>query len=152
MNEFGKIVCDAWLRSAEIRRAIQLTPDELVVMPDHIHGIVWIDNVGATGRSPLPNGPMPRSLASFIARNTSHWDWLKIQEEGQCFERKSCYDRSGESMTPRKSKDLIRDVTEALLATANAEGGSVALGVEDDGRVTGVPPQLKMARVTKNGF
>lgn len=50
-------------------------------------------------------------------------------------------------MTPRKPKDLIGDVVEALLAMANAEGGSVALGVEDDGTVTGVPPQLKLEKV-----
>lgn len=76
LNELGEIVRNEWFRSAEIRREIQLNPDEFVVMPNHIHGIVWIadddmvgatgrmvDVVGATGRSPLP----PRSLASFIA-------------------------------------------------------------------------------------
>ena len=45
-------------------------------MPNHIHGIVWIntdyilenvDIVAATGRSPLQNGLPPKSLSSFIA-------------------------------------------------------------------------------------
>jgi REP element-mobilizing transposase RayT len=94
LNELGKIVRNAWLQSGEIRREIELHADEMVVMPNHIHGIVWIvdDPVGAPGRSPLlqttlsplpsngrssrpptgtvplsSNGPTPRSLASFVA-------------------------------------------------------------------------------------
>ena len=73
LNPFGKIVNEEWLRSAEIRREIEL--DAFVVMPNHIHGIVFIHNntIGATGRSPLPiqnrypHGPSPKSLSSFVA-------------------------------------------------------------------------------------
>jgi len=70
LSAFGEIVRDEWLASADIRREIRL--DEFVVMPNHLHGIVWIvaddDIVGATGRSPLPpRGPTPRSLGAFIA-------------------------------------------------------------------------------------
>jgi len=70
LSEFGEIVSNEWLASAGIRREIQ--SDAFVVMPNHIHGIVWIfaddDIVGATGRSPLPpRGPIPKSLGSFIA-------------------------------------------------------------------------------------
>jgi putative transposase len=86
LNECGAIVREEWFRSAEIRREIVLLPDEFVVMPNHVHGIVWIVGspiaptnvvattgpVGATGRSPLqgtysPRGPANRSSASFIA-------------------------------------------------------------------------------------
>ena len=37
-------------------------------MPNHIHGIVIIteSNIGATGRSPLPKGPKPKSIGAFI--------------------------------------------------------------------------------------
>jgi len=69
LSEFGEIARDEWLASPNIRREIQL--DVFVVMPNHIHGIVWIvsDDVGATGRSPLPppHGPASKSLGSFIA-------------------------------------------------------------------------------------
>lgn len=66
----GEIVRDEWLASSDIRREMQL--DVFVVMPNHIHGIVWIvpdgDIVGATDRSPLPpRGPTPKSLGSFPA-------------------------------------------------------------------------------------
>ena len=81
LNVFGEIVREEWFRSAEIRAEIELFPDEFVVMPNHIHGIVWIvetddggahghgatGHVGAHGRSPRPRGPAPRSLGSFVA-------------------------------------------------------------------------------------
>ncbi len=72
INDIGGIVCQEWLRSEHIRCEIQM--DEWVVMPNHMHGIVIINNntVGATGRSPLhdshqPRGPAKRSLGSLIA-------------------------------------------------------------------------------------
>jgi hypothetical protein len=42
LSPFGEVVRDEWLASAGIRREIQLQEDEFVVMPNHIHGIVWI--------------------------------------------------------------------------------------------------------------
>lgn len=71
LSKFGQIAHDEWLASPNIRREIEL--DAFVVMPNHIHGIVWIV-VGATGRSPLhgqsplrPRGPAPKSLGAFVA-------------------------------------------------------------------------------------
>jgi ATP-dependent DNA helicase RecG len=72
----------------------------------------------------------------------SGWDWLRTQPEGQFFERKSCYDRSTDRPMRRDVRSVARDVAEALVAMANADGGTVALGIEDDGTPTGVdyPP------------
>jgi len=87
MNEYGQIAWEEWFRSAEIRREIRLYPDEFVVMPNHIHGVIWIVETcgGATGASPQPHAPTivrahrraplhraplqrpPRSLSSFVA-------------------------------------------------------------------------------------
>ena len=90
LNRRGEIVKEEWFASANIRKEIRLYPEEFIIMPNHIHGIVWIVdndmdiNVGATGLSPLqplplppsplqkqqpqkhPPGPAPKSLASFI--------------------------------------------------------------------------------------
>ncbi len=70
LNAFGEIVRDEWLKSAQIRREIQL--DGFVVMPNHIHGIVVVDPViplsppvGAHGRAPLHR--KPKSLGAFMA-------------------------------------------------------------------------------------
>jgi putative transposase len=57
LNWHGEIVHEEWFRSVEIRKEIRLYPEEFVVMPNHIHGIVWIRDdlhnanhpVGATG-------------------------------------------------------------------------------------------------------
>jgi REP element-mobilizing transposase RayT len=94
LSPYGEVVKSEWLASAGIRQEIQLHDDEFVVMPNHVHGIVWIVQdeqeffgdsggqgttgvndayVGPTGRSPLRQiglqkpGPAPGSLGSFVA-------------------------------------------------------------------------------------
>ena len=39
-NECGRIVQEEWLRTARKRQEIEL--DEFTVMPNHLHGIVWV--------------------------------------------------------------------------------------------------------------
>ncbi len=67
LNKCGKVVQEELDRSADIRREVEL--DAFIVMPNHIHGIVVIveSNVGATGRSPLPKGPTPKSVGAMLA-------------------------------------------------------------------------------------
>ena len=64
------------------------------------------------------------------------------QTEGQFLERKSCYDRSGGKLRLRPAKEVARDIAEGLSAFANADGGTLILGIEDDGQITGAqyPP------------
>jgi REP element-mobilizing transposase RayT len=81
VSDFGEIAFDQWFLSAEIRNEINLYQDEFVVMPNHVHGIVWITNspatdypfgAGATGQSPLReggeagSGPGAKSLSAFV--------------------------------------------------------------------------------------
>ena len=62
LNPIGEIVVEEWTKSERVRSEIEL--DEWIVMPNHLHGIVWIThnsdnrNVGATGRSPLRTLPI----------------------------------------------------------------------------------------------
>ncbi len=67
LNEMGELVQYEWYRSADIR--CEITLDTFVIMPNHIHGIIHINNssnpVGAHGHAPLHR--KPRSLGSFIA-------------------------------------------------------------------------------------
>ena len=42
LNELGVIARDEWFRTAQIRPYVELFDDEFVVMPNHIHGIIWI--------------------------------------------------------------------------------------------------------------
>jgi hypothetical protein len=65
LNNFGQLIKEEWLKSAEIRKEIEF--DDFVIMPNHFHGIVIINqeinsdfmkndvdfqdnNVGANGR------------------------------------------------------------------------------------------------------
>ena len=42
LNEFGKIVKKEWFQTSKIRPSIELYEDEFIVVPNHIHGIIWI--------------------------------------------------------------------------------------------------------------
>ena len=74
LNEYGNVVEEEWLRTTEIRPNVEL--DEFIIMPNHIHGIVVINesDVGATcrspkgeGTSPLPKGPVSASIGAIMA-------------------------------------------------------------------------------------
>lgn len=97
LSIMGQIAYDEWMRSIGLRREIRLNEDEFIVMPNHIHGIVWIvdpvvsvgaggvaGGVGADGVRPRDekganqgayHAPrqdhalrrLPRSLSSFVA-------------------------------------------------------------------------------------
>ncbi len=59
--------------------------------------------------------------------------------EGHYREFKSALEGPPGKKKPRRASAVCRDVGEALVAFANADGGAVLVGVEDDGTVTGVP-------------
>ena len=54
-------------------------------------------------------------------------------------EFKSCYEGPPSNKKPRDTKSVAVDIAETLVAFANADGGDLLVGVEDDGAVTGVP-------------
>ncbi|WP_129594201.1 transposase [Seramator thermalis] len=62
MNECGEMARQCWLEIPNHFPQTQL--DEYIIMPDHIHGIIIINDfpiVGAKNFSPLPFEPSPRS-------------------------------------------------------------------------------------------
>jgi REP element-mobilizing transposase RayT len=54
LSALGQIAHEEWMRSASLRREICLNEDEFVIMPNHIHGMVWIIDRGG------PDGPPTR--------------------------------------------------------------------------------------------
>jgi len=62
-----------------------------------------------------------------------------LQGEGQFTEYKSAYDRSRSMPVNRSKKTLARDLAICLAEFANADGGTLILGVEDNGTLSGVP-------------
>ena len=68
MNQFGRIVHDEWIKSSLIRAEIKM--DEFIIMPNHLHGIVFIQNRGDQKKSSqpaVPTGPKNKSVSSLIA-------------------------------------------------------------------------------------
>ena len=53
-------------------------------------------------------------------------------------EFKSALDRSVSPPRPRDVKSVCKDIAETLVAFANADGGELFVGVEDDGTITGI--------------
>jgi len=47
MNDAGSVVHDEWFKTAQIRPNVVLNADEFVVMPNHVHGILWLVDAGA---------------------------------------------------------------------------------------------------------
>jgi len=56
-------------------------------------------------------------------------------EEGQFFDQKSAFDRASGRPKQRKAADIV----ETLSTMANADGGELVIGIENDGAITGVP-------------
>jgi REP element-mobilizing transposase RayT len=66
LNALGEIVRREWFKTAELRPYIELYEDEFVVMPNHAHGILWMnDDVGAERRS-APTTTMPHVTAGSL--------------------------------------------------------------------------------------
>jgi ATP-dependent DNA helicase RecG len=59
--------------------------------------------------------------------------------ESQYREFKSAFEGPPEEKRPRQVKEICKDVAKTLVAFANAEGGELFVGVEDNGAITGVP-------------
>lgn len=93
LNDFGKIANDEWLKSFEMRQELFL--DEYIIMPNHIHAIIKLENnkterpngngrgserlvdtgcgsarpcgSTSTNQSPQPFIRKPKSISSFVA-------------------------------------------------------------------------------------
>jgi REP element-mobilizing transposase RayT len=60
LNALGEIAKQEWFRTSELRGTVRLYEDEFVVMPNHVHGIVWIiegDDVVGAQRRCAPTDP-----------------------------------------------------------------------------------------------
>jgi ATP-dependent DNA helicase RecG len=68
------------------------------------------------------------------------------QGESQFREFKSALDRSGAPPVGRDVKLICRDIGETLVSFANADGGELFIGVEDEGTVTGIPHKDDLIR------
>jgi ATP-dependent DNA helicase RecG len=62
-----------------------------------------------------------------------------ILGESHFREFKTALEGRSDNKKPRLTKKICEDIAEALVSFANADGGEILIGVEDDGTVTGIP-------------
>jgi len=91
LNQLGEIILEEWFKTAQIRPEIEL--DEFVVMPNHVHGIIWI--VGARRRraptledfrKPVP-GSIPTIVRSFKSTVTRRINLLRKTSAAPVWQR-----------------------------------------------------------------
>lgn len=101
LSHFGEIVQTEWFKTSKIRPNVELFRDEFVIMPNHVHGIIWIvESVGAQYHcaptseefgKPVP-GSLPTIVRSFKSAVTRCVN--KIREEpGSPFWQRNYYER-----------------------------------------------------------
>lgn len=99
----------------------------------------------SSGSSDINTSPLIQRLTQLLQR-----------EEGQFLEFKSCIERPyGRDKRLRPSKDVAEDVAVVLSAMANADGGTLLVGIEDDKDISGVgyekeDPINKIIRAPQN--
>ncbi|MEI7482901.1 MAG: ATP-binding protein [Elusimicrobiota bacterium] len=62
-----------------------------------------------------------------------------INPEGQFLERKSCFNKRTRTPKPLPLKNIAAEIAETLVAFANADGGELVIGLDDDGTSSGLP-------------
>jgi ATP-dependent DNA helicase RecG len=67
-------------------------------------------------------------------------------EESYYVEFKSAWDYGLEGRVAREPRQIADDIARTIVAFANADGGELLVGVEDDGTITGVPHQHEQLR------
>jgi len=68
----------------------------------------------------------------------SGFAWVLHQQKAPFFRgARAAFDRSGGRAKRRPGEDVARDIAETLSAMANADGGVLIVGIEDDGAVSG---------------
>ncbi len=100
LTQLGGIVTDEWRRSALIRS--EITSDAFVVMPDHVHGIVWITDstpngadepgdvsgiVSGTNRPQSPSRTLGAMVRSFKAAVTRRARRQRLSGPGPLWQR-----------------------------------------------------------------
>lgn len=108
LNEHGFIARDELLNMQLTYPNVEIFDDEYVIMPNHIHVILWITDVGATHRvaKEHSSGPVPQSLSAIIGQYKS-----RVTKEINLISR-----RPGEPIWQRSFYDRIIRNNEELLA------------------------------------
>ena len=98
LNYCGTIALSEWFNSRKIRKEVELREDEIIIMPNHLHVIIHILDVGATGPVARPkiSGPASRSIGAIIGQfksQTTKRINIKLGTPGLIIWQRGFYDR-----------------------------------------------------------
>lgn len=65
LNSFGEIAYSEWFKTAELRSSVELYKKQFVVMPNHIHGNIWLTDV-RTRRRRVPTEKFGKPVSGSI--------------------------------------------------------------------------------------
>ncbi len=82
LNAFGKVVAEEWTRTGELRDEVSL--DAFVVMPDHVHGLLWIRHTDVASKREGNREARSKGKESREARQSEERDTdpTHLDEEG----------------------------------------------------------------------
>jgi REP element-mobilizing transposase RayT len=69
LSKLGMAVKNEWLHSAQLRKELRCVDEEMVLMPNHLHGIVWIEQTFAPEES--TDGDLMESQSQFTRKSRS---------------------------------------------------------------------------------
>ena len=102
LSNFGKIIHNEWYKSFEIRT--ELFADEFVVMPNHIHGIVFLKSNDEIDDTVEPNGTVETHDRASLQKNHTHSSLRKNQRKPKSI---SSFVAGFKSATVREIDNLI---------------------------------------------
>ncbi len=124
LNHFGLIVEEEWKLSTEIRKNISL--DEFIIMPNHIHGIIKIDfkiptDDDSTGQFKSPSNTIGAIIRGFKGATTKRINTI-IREERRTGESPFSPNKgTGESpFAPNKGSIWQRNYYESIIRNSQA--------------------------------
>ena len=128
LNSLGKICKREWFQTIVIRPYVKLHEDELIIMPDHIHGIIWITEVGATGSVArnTRSGLEPRSLGAIVGQYKSRTAKLINRNRntpGKKVRQRNYYDRI--IRNKKELQSIRRYIVNNPLQWEDDRGGSI---------------------------
>lgn len=91
LNQIGLIVQREWLRSAQIRSNLSL--DEFIIMPNHLHGIIMIESDGVSPTTPRkpglvrPANSLSTIIWGFKSTVTKQVNWLRNSPDAPVWQR-----------------------------------------------------------------